>query len=135
MHLHIKIGGQTSYIKEKEDKCLTDDQARHVYQKVESGSKINVDTIRQEIDQDVDRIDDTSDEINAYCENILNKAERDKTILSQIKQWSIQSNDRHPKNFYKLDIRAVGHKSHRKICNKGEERQILELDIGDTPEN
>ena len=27
LHLHTKIGGQTRYIKENEDKCLTDDQA------------------------------------------------------------------------------------------------------------
>ena len=60
MPLHTKIGGQATYIKDKEDKCLTSDQARHVYKKVESGSKINIDMIKQEIDQDIDRIDDTN---------------------------------------------------------------------------
>ena len=42
--------------------------------------------------------------------------------------------DRHPKNFYTLDIRAVDQKSHKKIYNKEEERQILELDFSNTPE-
>ena len=58
-----------------------------------------------------------------------------------MEQWSILSNvvnyiqyDRHPKNYCKLDIRAVDQKSHKKICNKEEERQILELDFGNTPE-
>ena len=36
------------------------DQVRHVYKKIESGSVINVDTIKQEMDQDVDKIDGTN---------------------------------------------------------------------------
>ena len=62
-------------------------------------------------------------------------------ILSRMEQWLILNNvvnhmqyDRHPRNYYKLDIRAVDQKSHKKICNQEEERQILELDFGDTPE-
>ena len=38
------------------------------------------------------------------------------------------------KIFYNLDIRAVDKKTHKKIYNKEEERQILELDFGNTPE-
>ena len=75
MSLNTKIGGQTRYIKDKEDKCLTNDQARHVYMKAESQSIINVDTIRQEIDQDIDKVDDTSGEVNPYHEITMNKAE------------------------------------------------------------
>ena len=50
------------------------DQARHIYEKVELGSVINIDTIKQEMDQDVDRIDDTIGEINPYHEIIVNKS-------------------------------------------------------------
>ena len=59
-----------------------------------------------------------------------------------MEQWSLLSNminyiqyDRHPKNFYNLDIKAIDQKNHRKIHNKKEERQMQELDFGDTPEN
>ena len=69
------------------------------------------------------------------------KLEKDGTIISQLEQWLILSNivnyvqyDRHPKNFYDLDIKAVDLKSHKKIYNKEEERQMLELDLGYTPE-
>ena len=86
-------------------------------------------------------MDDTNGKINPYCEIIVNKAERDDTIISQMQQWSILSNvvnyvqyNRHPKNFHNLDIRAVDQKRHNKIYNKEEERQILELDFDDTPE-
>ena len=121
MPLNTKISGQTRYIKDKENRFLTNGRARHGYNKVESGSIINVDTIRQEIDQDLNRIDDTSVEINLFCKIIVNKAEIDNTVLSQMEQWSILGNivsyiqyDRHPKNYFILDIRAVDQKSHKK---------------------
>ena len=84
MPLNAKISGQARYFKDKEAKCLMDNQARHVYKKVELGSIINIDTIQQEIEQDVDKIDDTNGKINPYHEIIVNKAERDNTIISQM---------------------------------------------------
>ena len=92
MPLNTKIDRQTRYIKEKEDKCLTNNQARHLHKKVESGSVFNVDILKQETDHDIDRIHDTSGKINPYCKIIVNKAERDHTILSQMEQLSILSN-------------------------------------------
>ena len=68
------------------------DQARHVYKKTESGSIINIDTIKQEIDQDVDKINDTNGKINPYHKIIVNKVERDDTIISQMEQLSLLSN-------------------------------------------
>ena len=144
MPLNTKINGQARYIKDKEDICLMNDQARQVYKKTESGSVINIDTIKQEIeiDQDVDKIDYTNGKINPYHEIIANKAERDDIMISQMEKWSISSNivnyvqyNRHPKDFYNLDIRAVDQKRHKEIYNKEEEeRQILELDFGNTPD-
>ena len=141
MPLNTKINGQTRYIRDKKVKCLTDGQSRHIYKKVEMESVINIDAIKQEIDQDLDKIDDTNSEINSYCDIIENKAERDNTIISQMEQWSILSNifnyvqyNRHPKNFHNLDIKAINQKRHKKIHNKEEDRQILELDFGNTPE-
>ena len=59
-----------------------------------------------------------------------------------MEQWSILSNvvnyiqyDRHPKNFYNLNIRAVNKEKHKRKLNiEEEERQMLELDFGDMPE-
>ena len=53
------------------------------------GSIINIDAIKQEMDQGIDRIDDTNGKINPHHEIIVNKAERDNTILSQMEQCSI----------------------------------------------
>ena len=72
---------------------------------------------------------------------MVNRAGRDNTILVQMEQWSILSYmvnyiqyDRHPKSFYNLDMKAIDQKSHKKIHNKEEERQMLELDFGNTLE-
>ena len=36
------------------------EQARHVYKNIESGSVINIDINKHKIDQDIDKIDDTN---------------------------------------------------------------------------
>ena len=57
-----------------------------------------------------------------------------------MEQWSILSNtlnyiqyDRHPKNYHSLGISAVN-KCRRNTCTKEEERGMLELDFGQTPD-
>ena len=51
-------------------------QAKYVYNKVEKVDLINVETVRQEMEQDIDKIHDTNGEINLYHHIIVNKAER-----------------------------------------------------------
>ena len=76
-----------------EKKYLTEDQARHIYKKVESGYIINISKMKQELDQDweLNRLYDTRRDINPYREVIVNNAEKTETILSKMKQWSILS--------------------------------------------
>ena len=92
MSLNTNISGQAKHIKDKKTICLTEDLARHVYKKVKARNVIRVDTIKQEIYQDIDGMDDTGGDINPYCKIIVNKAERDNNISSQMEQWSILSN-------------------------------------------
>ena len=56
------------------------------------GSIIDIDTIKQEMEQDFDRLHDTGGDTNPYHDMIVNNEERQDTILSQIEQWSILSN-------------------------------------------
>ena len=99
--------------------------------------------MKQEIDenQELNRLDDTSRDINPYRELIVNNAEKTDPILSQMEQWSKLNNmvryiqyDRHPKNFYNLNIRAVNKEKHKRKSITEKERQMLELDFGDMPE-
>ena len=79
--------------------------------------------------------------INPYYEIITNKIEKDIMVILQMEQWSILHNivnyvqyDRHLRNDYDLNIKAIDQKSHKRICSKEEERQILDFDFGGTPE-
>ena len=47
-----KIGGQVITNKPKPNQCLTEEQVKHVYKKIESGGIINTDTLHQEIEQE-----------------------------------------------------------------------------------
>ena len=104
--LSPKIGGQVSNSRPKDSSYLTEEQARHVYKKSESGGIINTDTLQQEIDQgrQLNRIDDTSRDTNPYKELIVNNAEKIEPLLTQMEQWPILNNtlnyiwyDRYPK--------------------------------------
>ena len=146
MPLNINIGGHTTShkIKYNEKKYLTEDQARHVYKKEESHNIININTLKQEIeeDQELNKLDDTSRDINPYRELIVNNAEKIETVLTKMEQWSILSNlvnyiqyNRHPKNFHNLNIRDVNKEKYKRNSNiETKERQMLKLDFGDTLE-
>ena len=132
--LNTNIGGQSKPNKNKEMRHLTEDQAKHIYKKVESRNVINIGTVKQETDQDweLNRLDDTSGDINPYKELIVNNAKKVDTILSQMEQWSIFSNvvnyiqyNRHPKNFYNLYIKVIHQVNHKRRPNTREERQML----------
>ena len=140
--LSPQIGGQLSNNRPKGSQYLTEEQARHVYKKTEAGGIINTDTLQQEIEQErqLNRIDDTSRDTNPYKELIVNNAEKIKPFLTQMEQWSILSNtlnyrqyDRHPKNYHSLGISAVNI-CRRNAFTKEEERDVLELDFGQTPD-
>ena len=114
--LDCKIGGQINYNRPSTGQFLTREQASYVSKKTESGEIINVDTIKQEIEQEeqLNKIDDMSGETNPYKELIVNNAEKIEPLMTQMEQWSILSNilnyiqhDRHHMINYNLSIRTV----------------------------
>ena len=146
MPLNANIDGQigTDNYESKENEYLMEEQARHVYKKVESSNLININMLKQEKEQDQElgKLDNTSEDIKPYRELILNNAEKIETVLSQMEQWSILSNvvnyikyDRHPKNFHNLNISVVHKEKYKRKSNLEEEdRHVLKLDFGDTLE-
>ena len=66
----------------KENKYLTEEQATHVYKKMESSNIINTNTLKEEIDQDrkLNKLEDTSGDINPYRELIVSNAEKIETV-------------------------------------------------------
>ena len=74
---------------------MTEDQARHIYKKVETDEVINVETMKQEIEDDKmtrNRLNEgDTTETNRYQMVILNKVYKDNIKTEQMIYWSILS--------------------------------------------
>ena len=68
--------------------CLSEKQANYIYKKVEEGKIININTMKNEIEQDLDREDD-----NSYKRVILNKVYKDEDKTPRMENWSIFSDN------------------------------------------
>ena len=64
--LDAKIGGPDRCTHPAVVQYLTREQTRYIYKKVETGEIVNINTMEQEMEQErqLDRMDDTSREIN-----------------------------------------------------------------------
>ena len=119
---------------------LTRQQTRYIYRKVETGEIINTDMVEQEIEQDrqLNKIDDTSREINPYQELIVNNAGKIEPLMTQMKQWSILSN---VLNFVQHSrFHSMNHTLDIKVVNKykdkpnTDDKEFKDLDFGTTPQ-
>ena len=106
--LYSKIGGLVRYVKNRENICLTTNQARYIYKKVEQEGIVKIEMIKQEIEDDRLNKDnmDNEEEVNPYQNVIINEFDRENIITSQMEQWSILGNvvnyvqyDRSPRDF------------------------------------
>ena len=111
--------------------CLTSKQTEYIYKKVEIGSLINKDTIKKEIDLDIelDKMDDYNGDENPYRELIVNNASKIESTLSPMELWSILSNvinyvqySRNPKNFHAVKIKPVN----SRIISKGTKNRNID---------
>ena len=68
--------------------CLTPQQTNFEYKKVELGSLINKNTIKEELDTEIelDRMDDNSGDESPYKELIVNNAGKNRKCINTI--WS-----------------------------------------------
>ena len=85
-----------SHTYQKEKKCLTEDQARHIYKRVEMVKLVNIETMTQEVEDDKlirNRFKEKEDEneSNPYQMAILNKKSKDDVKIEQMINWSIFS--------------------------------------------
>ena len=48
--LKARFSNKITYIPDREKKCLTEDQVRHIYKMVETDKIINIETMKQEIE-------------------------------------------------------------------------------------
>ena len=117
-------------------------QTKYVYKKGELGSLINKETIKEEIDLDVelDRIDDDSRDENPYKELIVNNAIEVENALSQMEQWLIPSNiincvqcSKNSRDFYNMAVKPVDNGKHSLVLKgKNNEDMSLRIDLIET---
>ena len=93
-----KLGGNNKRERDvrnnsRDRNCLTPKQTEYIYKKVELGSLINKDTIKEEKDSDaeLDKIDDNSGDENLYKALIVNNVSKIENTISQMEPWSILS--------------------------------------------
>ena len=137
LNTKYKIGRPVKYIKDKKTFCLTMDQARHSYKKVELEGVVSIATIKQKIEEDnlsKDNLDD--DKVNTHHNIIINNINMENIMTSQMEQWSLLSNmvnyvpyDRNPKNFYDLDVKEIDQKNHSEIYDRliDEDVQVFKI--------
>ena len=141
--LNTKIGGPVKYAQDKKVMCLTKEQTTHIYKKIEPKSVLNMDTIKQELEEDKLSGDNIGDKVNPYHNVILNNKYKDNNNTSQMEQLPILSNvvnyvqyNRNPKNFGELNVKVLDQKYHKKMNEtlKDDERQTVEIDFGNNPD-
>ena len=91
----VRFENQTRYIPDKERECLTEDQARHVNKMVEIDIIINIESMKQEIEDNQLTRNKLKEEDNTetipYKMAILNQVSRDDIKTEQMIHWSILS--------------------------------------------
>ena len=109
---------------DKEQKCLTEDQARHVYKKVETDKVINEVTMKQEIEDDKIAKNKLNEEdttkTNPYEMVILNKVYKVDIKTEQMIHWSILSDlikyiDRSLDMAPSLTVKPLDYRQHKRL--------------------
>ena len=126
----------------KDGNCLTPQQTDFIYRKVELGSLINKETIREEFNSEaeLDKIIDKHGDENPYRELIVHNACRIENTLSQIEQWSILRNVinymqyiKNPMNPHSMIIKPVNtNKIHEEIREKNKNESLLRVNLADS---
>ena len=131
--LKSKTGGKVMYVQNKDDICLTERQAGHVYKAMEKGSIINTKTMTSEMTQNLDG--------NPYKRVVLNNVYKVPEKSPEMKNWSIFSDNiryvQHDKmTTENLDFDTLDYRNHKDLYFqlKDEERETLDIDFGLYPD-
>ena len=134
-----KKGGFQSKI--KSEACLTKDQAKQVYDKIESGEVFRIEkTMQQSIVKLPKQVKERKD-VNQHEKVLLSDRNMIKNN-SQMEQWSILSDNivyvRSEDNdiMNGIDIKTIGYRDHKRMYKKmsKEEGEQLNIDFGESPE-
>ena len=131
--LKSKTGGKVTYIQNRDDICLTERQADHVYKAMEKGNMINTKTVTNEMTQPQDD--------NPYKRVVLNNVYKLPESCPEMKNWSIFSDNvryvQHDQiTAQDLDLETLDYRNHQDLYFqlKDEEIETLDIDFGIYPD-
>ena len=126
----------------RDGNCLTPQQTDFVYRKVELGSLINKETIREEFysEAELDKIENNKGDKNQYRELIVNNACKIENTLSQMEHWLIFSNvinyvqyNKNPQNSHSMIIEPVNtNRVHKEKRGKSKNESSLRVNLTDS---
>ena len=131
--LKSKTGGKVTYVQNKDDICLTERQADHIYEAVEKGNMISTKTTTSDMTQNQDD--------NPYKRVALNNVYKILEKCPEMKNWSILSDSIRYVQYDKLanqdlDFDTLDYRNHQDMYFQleDEEREILDFDLGLYPD-
>ena len=131
--LKSETGGKVTYIWNRENICLTERQAEHVYKIIEKGSIINTKTMANEMTQNQDD--------NPYKRVVLNNVYKTPDSCPEMKNWSIFSDNiryvQHDQTTaHDLDLETLDYRIHQDLYFqlKNEKIETLDIDFGLYPD-
>ena len=124
--LKSKTGGKVTYVQNKDDICLTERQAEHVYKAMEKGNMINTKTMISEMTQNQDD--------NPYKRVVLNNIYKIPESCPEMKNWSIFSDNiryvQHDQiTAQDLDLDTLDYRNHQGLYFQLKDKEIETLDI------
>ena len=138
----LPLKGKGGFQREISDQCLTKEQMKQLYDKIEIGEMVNIRKLNWHNVPIPQRQATFTNDVNQYEKALLSGRNMKRGSNSQIKQWSILSDniiyvraeDRDIMNG--IDIKPIDYREHKRIYRKmGKEGgEKLEMDFGESPE-
>ena len=124
--LKSETGGKVTYVQNKDDICLTERHADHVYKAMEKGNMINTKAMINEMTQDQGD--------NPYKRVVLNNVYKVPEKCPEMKNWSIFSDNvryiQHDQmTTQNLNFDTLDYRIHRDLYLQLKEEPLLALDI------
>ena len=123
------------------EQCLTKDQTKHIYDKIETGEEIRIRKSVQQNIPDSSKQETFANNVNQY-EKALLSDRYTRRSNAQMDQWSILSDNivyvksKDSDIMNGIDIKSIDYREHkrmyRKMNKEGEER--IDIDFGESPE-
>ena len=123
------------------DQCLTKDQTKHVYDKIETGEEIRIRKLVQQNIPDSSKQETFANNVNQYEKALLSDSYMRRSNV-QMDQWLILSDNivyvksKDSDNMNGIDIKSIDNREHKRMYRKmnKEGGQRIDIDFGESPE-